>query len=198
MRAGLIVALGLAVFGCDLFRPATPDPPAGGNGFVPNYSSVEAALATLSRAIELRNRQDAYMDGFAHSSTDPNLSYRALTDPADIAELPAGTQIPDPWDYDLERTFYSHIVQVPIDTVFFMRLEKTLTDSLGLDQSRVHRFYTLYSGFATGDTAARGIADIRFIRVGQEWRVLLWIDRRDPAANPTVHTFGWNRIVSAQ
>jgi len=32
--------------------------------------------------------------------------------------------------------------------------------------------------------------------VGQQWRVLHWIDRRDPNANPNLRTFGWYRLIS--
>src|SRR5262249_51616477 len=55
VRGAAIAMAAMALWGCDLFTPATPEPPSGGGGFAPNYNSVDACLATLGRAIEVRD-----------------------------------------------------------------------------------------------------------------------------------------------
>src|SRR5262249_16113116 len=160
----------------------TPEPPAGGNLFIPNYSDVNATLTTMQRAIELRNQQGSYLDALADSNGTSPQPFTVRIDPADVAEVPAGTPIPIRSRNELERNFYSYIATVPNDTVFFMDFQSipSQPDSGGADMSVVHRTYTLFTGTTAGDTASRGIADMRFVRLGQQWRVLMWVDRRDP------------------
>ncbi len=203
VRARALAALlcGLAPLlagGCNLFRPADPEPPAGGDVFIPDYSDPARVLTTLARALELKSEQAAYADGLADSIYSADQPFSARHDPADIAEVPPGTPIPSRWDKNRERVFYSRVV-VQRDTTLFMLFQFTpgLTDSLGANQQVLYRTYTMFVGAAAGDTIARGRADLRFVKLaGQGWRLLHWVDRRDPSTNPNLRTFGWLRLVT--
>jgi hypothetical protein len=194
------VALGA---GCDYFKPAVPEPPEQGSAFVPAYDDPNTTVKTMAQALQERRQQGAYVDALAESLKATDQPFMARMDPADVAEQPPGTPIPLRWDRDLERNFYTYLIGLPRDTVFFVAFTAYDADSGGADQSEgalqlLRRRYIVYSGTSRGDTAARGRAELRFIKYNNKWLLLHWLDLRDddPTANPDIPTFGWLRLRS--
>ncbi len=194
--SAIAIATWLAGMGCRYFAPAVPEPPAGGSGFVADYTDPLRTLATMRQAVELRNQQGAYVDALADSLQPGDQPFNAMHDPADIADQPPGTFIPPNWGKDRERNFYTYVTQLPGNTSLFFSLTTIVgsPDSIGVDQYVLHRSYLLRT---PADTLARGQADLRIVKVtGQQWRLLHWVDHRDPVAQPQHHTLGWHRLQS--
>jgi hypothetical protein len=186
----------LAASGCRFFRPAEPEPPTSGSLFVPDYTDPFKTLSTMRQAIEARNQQGPYKEALADSAQGEQ-PFNATFDPADIAELPQGTNIPSRWTRDNEAGFYTYLTTLRGDAIYFLSFQTIpgQADSVGVDRYLLHRAYTYY--LLNGDTLARGQADLRFIRGNtQQWRLLHWVDHRDPSARPEHHTFGWERLKS--
>lgn len=189
--AALAGALLLA--GCDLFKPATPEPPSG-TGIIPTYSSPSNTLQTIARAMEDKGRsngQSVYTDAFADSASD-GLGFHAFLDAVTEARLRGlGYVIPPDWDRGLEETFYSKFVtrqQVPSNAIYIFQW--TVDQTQGNDDSTattatLHREYRVLAAVSETDvgTIARGFATLSFQKISaSRWALTRWQDREAPNA----------------
>lgn len=191
--AGLLVTLALS--GCDLFRPAEPEPPAAGTGFVPDYSQPDSSLATIARALAdkgLTIGSVAYAGAFAESVTAGAVAgFHHLFWPEDAASFSqAGGTVPSDWGFSLEQTFYSRFVRLRPDAYrMAWMVDPPNPDDIGADVATIHRHYLVTSHSSDGtqtSVLAIGYADLRLLRFSDgAWRIVRWDDRRDPGADPS-------------
>ncbi len=196
-RHRLLLAMGAGLIllsGCDLFRPATPEPPSG-SAIIPSYSSPSSTLQTIANAIEAKgqsNGQSVYIDAFADTTSD-GAGFHAFLDPVTEARMRSlGITIPQDWDRGLEDTFYGKFVrrpQVPSSAVYIFQWSIDQTqgndDSTATDAT-LHREYRVLAAVSETDvgTIARGFVTLSFVKVSaSRWAVRRWQDREAPDAD---------------
>ncbi|MBI1799570.1 MAG: hypothetical protein HYR73_07750 [Candidatus Eisenbacteria bacterium] len=211
-RIAILVLAWLSATGevgvCPLFRPATPEQGGTGTLVHTNYSLPDSTLATLARGVAAKvNGTDAYMGGIADTTRDHHL-FRAFFDAAIVARYtsnPNAQPVPNPWNTDLERTFFFNFVQ-------YKSLDYKMTwasdvsnpiDDLGPDFATLHRSYQVTNRLSDGTDAiiAVGYADLFFVHTSSgRWVIVNWVDRVDPAfgganpPNPDQICIGWRRL----
>lgn len=202
----IVLLLALLGAGCDSFRPADPEPPPVGTGFVPDYSQPDSTLATIAKAIADKGvtiGSVAYAGAFAESlGAGAIAGFHHLFWPEDVASFQgAGGTPPSDWGYALEQTFHSRFIRLRPDSY---RLEwvpdPPNPDDVSADEATIHRHYRVtthsFQGTQTSVLAV-GFADLRLIRFSDgAWRIVRWDDRRDSAADPNDLTFGRQRLNS--
>jgi hypothetical protein len=192
----LLLAGAFLAAGCDLFRPATPEPPSGG-GIIPNYSSPSFTLQTIARAVEdkaVTNGQSVYIDAFADSSAGDGVGYHAFLDPVTEARMRASNiTIPEDWDHGLEDTFYGKFVrrpQVPSQAkyIFQWTIDQTQgNDDSTATEATLHREYRVLAAVSETDvgTIAHGFVTMRFFKVtASRWAITRWQDREPSDYDP--------------
>jgi hypothetical protein len=190
--------VGLALGGCDYFRPDEPPPPGSGTVFVPDYSSPDRSLTTMAQAIQLGNQTGGYLGALADSTQPSEQEFNVFFDLADVADVQQGTTIPSRWNISpLESGFYADLITLPpagANPVMTFQDISGQPDSTGTEQQLLHRRYIYF--LAAGDTLGQGVADLRFVRrSGSDWKLIHWIDHRDAAARPGIRTFGYLRLA---
>jgi len=202
----LLLGLMLLVQGCGLFKPASPQPPIFGSGIVGRYNLPDTTLNTLALGIADKaqtNGQSVYMAGFADSSVD-GVDFHAFFDPATVVRFTSGGHAPPDlnWRTPYEQNFYVKFAQIqPSATYqFIWQVDSTsVIDDIQPTTALLHRKYRAFA--ALGDTAislARGYADLSFVKIGSDWKIVRWQDREDPAANIDAGelSFGQRRLES--
>jgi hypothetical protein len=201
---GLLLA-GLA--GCDLFKPATPEPPDKGGPPVPaNYSAPDSVLETIRLAIEAKggaNAGDAYINAFADSTptgTDGHF-FRAFVSNDILLTFPPDRRVD--WTFYKEQFFYAHLIAISNDPYKATWSPDDLhADEIGTDLTILHRKYrieTVPKGGAQPIVIAAGYADLYFYPVPtavNEWVIGRWDDRVDPEEDPLHQTYGQRRLGS--
>jgi hypothetical protein len=203
----LLCVLGASLSSCDYFKPAQPEAPSDKLTFVPNYSAPDSTLETIARSIADKGITIggvAYSNAFADSSAAGAVAaYHQFFDPVDVVNWQSVTQRPAPdWGFDLEQTFYRSFVRLRGDHyVCTWTPDAPNPDAIGANSATVHRHYVIVSQTAEGTQTgflAIGYADLYMVRFPDgAWRIVLWNDRRDPAANssdPQQVTLGTMRL----
>ena len=176
--------------GCDLFRPAVPEPPV----IAPCSADVaidlrdpDAVLETLAEAIAARdcgNGEQAYVQTFADSAAD-GIPFRAtFADEVVEARQQAGLPVPV-WDLKLERSFYGDFVRL-YDTGYRLTWsqDSSRTDVVDLQtgEATIHRRYDVeqVEDNETQGPIAVGYADLSMRRItDSRWVIVQWSDRID-------------------
>lgn len=191
-RLGPLLALGILA-GCDLFKPADPEPPSG-SVVIPVYTSPSRVLVTVAQALEDKarsNGQSAYVGSFADSAAD-GVGFHAFFDPLTVVRMAGqGVVAPDDWDLDDEDPFYSRFVTlgaVPASSQYLVQWAIDPTpgsDDSTADAATLHREYTVFAIQGTDAvTIARGLVTLTFARVStNRWAITRWQDREAPGAN---------------
>ena len=187
-----LAALGLALSGCNYFRPAQPELPRGsgtqGSGVHVNYSAPDSTLATLKLAIQDKsatNGQSAYVGGLADPTTD-DVEFTATFDPLTLARF--STPPSTAWGLQNEQLFYAALSQIDASFTFSFTwgvFQGAVNDELNPTTATLYRSYTLRAtqdGGATYINEARGNAELHLILSGSRWKIVKWIDSEDPHA----------------
>jgi hypothetical protein len=200
----LLAAAWLATSGavCSFFRPATPEPPSG-SAIVPDYSSVEATLETMTKGIDDKaqhNGLSAYIGALADTNTDPR-AFHAFFDPLTLSRY-VGT-VPADWSRALEeQKFYPNFVRKYSGDY---DMQFTTDPSAGNDDitdntALLHRRYQVVVTLADGtpDTVANGFANLYLVKSSaNRWVVVRWDDREDSSPpGPDALSFGQRRLES--
>jgi len=195
----------LATGGCDYFRAAQPNVPTFAP-FTPDYADPDAALQTISNAIQDKARTiglTAYADAFAESTSTSTPGYHQLFWPGDVGTWQAATgRLPTgDWNRPLELHFFVYLVNLrPDEYRLAWEPDDPNPDVPGLDSWVVHRRYVLTTETTEGtqtSTLAVGFAKLTFLRVGGNWRIVRWEDRVDPrVSDPEQLTLGRRRLDS--
>jgi len=198
-----MLAAALAGGGCDLFRPADPEPP-GGSVIIPDYSSPETTLESLALALADKARTNGtsvYVGAFAESTSAATPAYHHFFSPEDAASwIVLGREVPV-WNLNLEQNFYIKFVTLRGEDYRLIWIPDDLNpDDIRETQATIHRYYTIdtedLDGNLTG-ALARGFADLTFLRgTDGNWRITRWEDRVDPSADPGAEevTLGRRRL----
>jgi hypothetical protein len=188
--------------GCALFRPTEPEPPQG-EVLIPDLSEPERTLETVALAIEDKGRTNGlsvYEDSFV-----PELAgtgYRAYHLPGVIQSYQAGGgTVPPNWTRELERGFYSGLIQLDSDEfeAFWSpdpRNEGLEVVDIAADTACLYREYTIQSrGPTTTTTVAHGFAYLSFFRNNSgDWQILRWQDIPGEPEDPESETMGALRL----
>jgi hypothetical protein len=208
----LAALLALAISGCvNPFRPATPEPPDP-NSFRADYSTPKKLVSTLEAALENKGPAGAvaWIDAMASPTGSAAPGFIALHDPIMLDRWKASSTVtpPDPWNYDLEKTFYSSFISsvYPLypfvasftpDSLHSIDDELDETDNLVL----LHRKYYIAAILPDNEAkiVAIGIADLSLVKTDDGlWHVLQWKDRLDPTVplDPASDQvpLGWRRL----
>jgi len=188
--AFVLLWLMLAAQGCGLFKPASPQPPIG-SAIVGRYNDPDTTLETLRLAIADKaqtNGQTVYMAGFADSAAD-GVDFHAFFDPATVVRFTsAGHAPPDlNWGRRYEQNFYVKFAQLQPSGAYELKWlpdPHSIADDRQPTTALLHRQY--FASAALADTSvflARGYADLSFVKVGSDWKLVRWQDREDPTAN---------------
>ena len=204
-----LTSLLLTAAGCDMFRPARPEPPASSDTIIPKYSFPDTTLETLGRGIQAKGLPggvDAYIGGLADPTKDGQ-GFQAGFDPATVNRYTAGGgSVPTVWDLTLERNFYAKFATLPLAANSVYQMEWIRDDPSGNDEyddvagtALLHRRYVVYAIFTDGTALdiADGFVDLDFIRTSPErWVILRWKDRENGAGdlNPEALSFGQRRL----
>jgi hypothetical protein len=195
----LAIAALVAAGGCGLFTPAEPNPPGGGDTGVrlPVLTvSPDSAIYSWETGLELKN-ETLYMHGITESTVVTDLEFHAFFDPQDAADYEAATGAapPSDWRSPAEKTFFSQFAGYrPVTYQVFVFPDTARQDERNDNEAIYYRRYRVYAGT---EPIAFGLADIVLRRVGvnQEWKIVLWTDRRDTTAT-IVRTLGRQRLDS--
>ena len=209
----LALALALALCGCtNPFKPATPAPPDAG-GLVADYSTPAKLLATLAAAMENKGPAGAtaWMDAMVAPTGPGTPEFVARPDPIVLDKWLISSQVPppDPWNLEVERTFFSSFVANVYPSYPFVMsferddnsIEDVIDEASGT--ATLHRRYYIAALLPdqTSKIVAIGYVDFAMVKYGGSWHVLIWQDRLDPGigVNPTDQdnvTLGWRRMES--
>jgi hypothetical protein len=206
------IVLALAVSGCtNPFKPATPAPPDT-QGLRADYSTPEKVLATLAAAMSVKaSGATAWIDAMASPTGPFAPGFVAFQDPVVLDKWLLSSQVPppDPWNTEVERTFFSYFVgnvypQYPFLMVFERdnnSIEDVIDEASGT--ATLHKHYYIAATLPDESTqiVAIGYVDLRMVKYEGSWHILIWQDRVDPAVgvNPTDQdyvTLGWRRLES--
>jgi hypothetical protein len=195
----------LIVPGCGLFKPASPQPPIG-SAIVGRYNFPDTTLNTLALAIADKaqtNGQSVYIAGFADSAVD-GVDFHAFFDPATVLRFTSGGHSPPDlnWGIRYEQNFYVKFAQLQPGATyqFIWQVDSTsVIDDIQPTTALLHRKYRAFAALAdTSVLLSRGYADLAFVKVGSDWKIVRWQDREDPAANLDAGelSFGQRRLES--
>ncbi len=105
MLVGIALVLAWAGAGCDLFKPAVPEPPSG-SVLVGNYTEPDSTLASMARAMRAKGSTPGAPDTYRGALADPLVdgrSFEALFDPLTVVRYESGGQrAPLPWNFASE------------------------------------------------------------------------------------------------
>jgi len=199
----LVLAWAATTVGCDLFKPAEPEPPAG-ETIAGNYSTVDSTLDTMALAIRAKAQLDgenAYLRALADPTLDGR-SFEAEFDPATVARYLAasGTDVPNPWRRDSESLFYQGFARSNQNDAHDMRwADGDQTDPPpAADSAIVFRKYFVNGKSSTTSQVypiAVGQAEMHFVRNSRGWIMVRWIDREDPAPPAGSDSYGMLRLT---
>lgn len=187
--------------GCDLFKPAAPEPPAG-DVLIGDYSDPEATLETIADAIAAKGQLDGlnvYLQGFLDPATDGR-SFSAEFDPATVSEYQGQGGTVPAWGRSEESNFYVRVSSLDNDRRLLTWSESQLlgnpseppTDSVVV----LNRRYELFRVTPQNSLVhiAYGHAILRIVRIGPRWAIQRWTDREDPAPPGDVPSYGMLRL----
>lgn len=196
--AALWVALAGA--GCDLFRPADPEPPLAG-AIIPDYSSLDQTLDMIALAIRDKARTNGsavYIGAFAESTSATTPAYHQFFWPSDIDNCASCGGVAPDWGFALERDFYNKLVNLRGDEYQLSWLpDDTHPPDVRETRAAISMHYEITTetgdGTVTG-ALARGFADLVLVKgVDGNWRITIWNDRIDPDADPGVEEVSLGR-----
>ena len=193
----LTLACVLALGGCNLFQPRTPEPPSRA-GLRIDYSDPDSTLETLARAIEAKapgTSLSAYMGGLGDSITAGDAeNFIAYFDDRALAVWHGvtGKDPPAEWGPALERQFFGDLPNLSGNRYNFTWLrdvEHPYDEDPALNVKILHRQYLLIAipaGGGTVEKLAIGYADLTFIKsnASNRWVIARWQDRVDPTVGP--------------
>lgn len=205
-RKTSFAALALAVLcvtgaGCDLFKPAEPEQPAG-ETILGNYTTIDSTLDTMALAVRAKAQLDgenAYLRGLADATLDGRV-FIAEFDPATVSRyLQTGTDVPNPWRIEHEGTFYRRFAGSDGTDAHDMewRPGDQSDPTAAPDSAIVFRKYVV-TGRSSSNiayTIAVGQAEMHFIRNSRGWIMVRWIDREDPAPPANAVSYGMLRLT---
>jgi hypothetical protein len=202
MRATFLALVLATLAGCELFKPATPEPPPP-DPVETNYTSPASVLETVRDAIEAKNRvnaakayEDAFGDPIPTTSGGDGRGYWAFVEENVLATF--NPRPVSPRNFEQELQFYSRLVTVREEAYQMTWVQDPIhVDQPGDDDRILHRVYTIRAVPPSGASidVARGIADLYLHRVSTRWVIVRWDDRRDPDF-PNSTTLGILRLRS--
>lgn len=188
--------------GCDLFKPAVPEPPSG-QALVGDYSEPDSTLDSMARAIRAKGSTPGAPDTYRAALANPLLDGRgfdAQFDPITVATYESGGQrAPLPWNYASEVSFYDNFAsqngQLAYDMQWSLYPQGGAQDSTA-DSVKVYRTYQVFMKLANGkiDTLGYGHATLRLVRSNSKWVLVQWIDLEDAAAPRSALSYGGLRF----
>ncbi len=189
---------------CNLFEPATPEPPSG-SAITPDYTEPDNVLETIAKAVEdkaQRNGQTVYIRAFGDTTLDGR-GFHAFFDPASVVR--SGRTVPDDWDTAREGNFYAKFVALPLVSTAAYEMSwdpdpdaqnDVIDEAAGT--ALLHRMYQVTALLETEEIViAYGFADLYLVRVTSDrWVIVRWDDREgpDPMPNPEAITLGQRRL----
>jgi hypothetical protein len=186
-----ILLLALLADGCDYFKPAQPEAPTSAP-FTADYSSPEATLETISKAIHDKARTiglTAYGQAFAESTSAATPAYHQFFWPAEEQEWALHHSVPV-WTLTTEKNFYIKLVGLFPDAYDLLWVpDQNLPDTSNPtgDVVYLHRHYLVRRATEAGDEIGKvaiGFADLTLVLQGDQWKITIWQDRIDPNADP--------------
>lgn len=188
---GAVLWMALAGAGCDLFRPADPEPPDE-RSIIPDYATVEQTLDMIALAIRDKARSNGsavYIGAFAESTTASTPAYHHFFWPTDVDECASCGGVAPDWGLALERDFYNKLVNLRGDEYQLSWVpDDTRPDDERETRAEIHRHYEITTETSDGTVTgalARGFADLVMVKgVDGNWRIMIWNDRVDPDADP--------------
>jgi hypothetical protein len=184
---GIATGLIALLCGCNYFRPSQPELPTS-TGVDADYSSAEATILTIQQAIRDKsstNGQSAYIGAFSDLGSD-GVAYVAEFDPITVARFPGQ---PIDWDRGREEIFYANLARLlPSSTFDFVwgTFTGAPDDDRQTDSAILYRSYLITATPDDGLTSvpvARGNAQLHFVKIRDNWKLVRWIDSEDPLAD---------------
>lgn len=196
-RAASALLIAALAAGCDLFKPAEPEPPDG-DVILGNYTTVDSTLDTMARAVRAKGQldgQNAYLRGLADPALDVGRTFVAEFDAATLSGFQGS--VPNPWGRNEESSFYSNfagddgLLAHDMEWGDGDRSDPVPTDST----ATVIRSYRVLRLNATNSitTLATGYADMDFVRTPRGWVMVRWVDREN-STGPTRSSYGALRL----
>jgi len=204
-----ILLLALVAGGCDYFKPAQPEAPTNAP-FTADYTTPDATLETVSLAIHDKARTiglTAYHQAFAESTSASTPAYHQFFWPPEADEWERLYHSVPVWDLPREGNFYVRFVGLFPDAYDLLwEPDLNLPDSSNPtgDVVYLHRHYLVRRVTDAGDEIGRvaiGFADLTLVHLGDQWKITIWQDRVDPAADPNDSeqlTMGRRRLNTTQ
>lgn len=189
----------LALSGCGLFTPATPEDPTPETGRPLPILTVDPESVLVSLEIGLETEDiNFYMHAFSDSLVNTDVAYHAFFDFQDIADYQlGGGQPPNDWQHTQENTFAPQFFGLrPVAYDVYLTQDPNRPDIDVITNQEVI-YYRRYRIWSQADPVAIGLADLRIQRVGVsgEWKIVHWVDRRDTTATGIL-TLGKRRLES--
>lgn len=175
--------------GCNLFEPDDPEPPSE-QAILPDYRTPDRTLDMIALALRDKARTNGtsvYIGAFADSTAPDTPAYHHFFWPTDVAQ--SGVTPPADWGVSHELNFYSKLLHLRGDEYQLIWLaDEENPDDTREQRVDIHRHYEVVTetpdGTITG-TLALGFADLTLVKGADgNWRVTIWSDRVDPAADP--------------
>ncbi|HET9950380.1 MAG TPA: hypothetical protein VFS09_01170 [Candidatus Eisenbacteria bacterium] len=196
MRTKLALPVALVLLtgslSCGLFETRDPVEPGVPSSFpCLTLSSPDNIVANILQAYGKPVGLGCYVSTLANynSETDPGFLFHP--DPADSTD---GSLDFTSWTKTIEERVAENIANAARQDSF--RLTFKLPYELITSQpDLVIRRYTYemrFNGSAISDSLFQGLAEISMRRVGGEWQITDWVDRRDPGGT-TTRTWGYLR-----
>lgn len=207
LLAGLALGLvAVPLAGCNLFKPASPEPGGSTTTLLADYTSPDSCLRYMQIGIERKDNvgQTAYIGALADTTQD-GVGFHAFFDLAVWNTYKAtGGNPPADWDLQHEREQFFPAFIVLFSDSYEMNWLPDIghpVDDRGEDSQILHRRYMVRVLHpSTVDTIAVGYADLYFAKISaSRWALTRWEDRVDPTvgvqpADPLQQTFGSRRL----
>jgi hypothetical protein len=198
--------------GCKgMFTPAIPEPPDPNHiNVIPNYSSPDQTLNTMTRALAAKTYgSTAWSGAFGDSSAVGVPGYHQFFDLRDLTlfQSSCGCTAPSDWGLLQEGQFYTQFLSVrPADNyqAEFTAVDQFPDEPPGTDATHIYRHYKVEAVSPESTTVqiiAIGYADLYFHRKDDKWVITRWDDHIDPAADPLDPyqlTLGRRRLEATQ
>ena len=181
----------LAGAGCDLFRPADPEPPLEGT-ILADYTDPDRTLEMIALSIRDKartNGSSVYIGAFAESTAATTPAYHQFFWPTDIDNCASCGGVAPDWGIARERDFYNNFVTKRGDEYQVAWVaDDTRPDDIRETRAEIHRHYDVTTETTDGSftgALAKGFADLVLVKgVDGNWRITIWNDRIDPNADP--------------
>jgi len=189
--AGLLAAMLAGAAACDLFETRAPNDPGANTFPCASLNAPDSVFVNIRQAYGRRDGLGCYVSALADSTSPTEIGFRFHADPADSSASPA---LFGSWPRSVEVAVAARIANDsnPDSLLVTLQTPPVIITSQPDLEIRRYPYQIKYRGGAIPDTFFQGLAEVTVRRIGGQWLVHDWVDRRDPGGTTTL-TWGYLR-----